>query len=162
LGSASLDLWLTATAPDVDVQVTLTEVRPDGQEVYVQQGWLRASQRALDPARSSELRPFQTHVAEDLAPLLPGEPVLARVEIFPFGHVFRAGSRVRVWVEAPTVLPQLWAFAPSPLPARVEVLHDPAHASRLVLPLVPGARAPVGQPECGTVIRMPCRPDPLA
>ena len=162
LGSASLDLWLTATAPDVDLQVTLTEVRPDGQEVYVQQGWLRASQRALDPARSTELRPYQTHQRADVAWLTPGEPVLARVEVFPFGHVFRAGSRIRVWVEGPTVLPQLWAFAPSPLPAEVTILHDEAHPSRLVLPFVPGGRAPVGLPDCGTVIRMPCRADPLA
>ena len=93
LGSASLDLWLSATAPDVDLQVTLTEIRPDGQEVYVQQGWLRASQRALDPDRSTALRPYQTHEEADVTMLTPGEPVLARVEIFPFGHVFRAGSR---------------------------------------------------------------------
>ena len=162
LGSGSLDLWLSATAPDVDLQVTLTEVRPDGQEVYVQQGWLRASQRALDPDRSTALRPYQTHQEADVSMLTPTEPVLARVEIFPFGHVFRAGSQIRVWVEAPTAIPQLWAFAPTPVPAQVTILHDAEHPSQLVLPLVPGATAPMGQPDCGTVIRMPCRNDPLA
>ena len=50
LGTASADLWITSTAPDTDLQVTLTEVRPDGQETFVQQGWLRASHRTLDPA----------------------------------------------------------------------------------------------------------------
>jgi len=35
LGSASLDLWLSSTADDTDIQATLTEVRPNGQEVYV-------------------------------------------------------------------------------------------------------------------------------
>ncbi|MGH9274433.1 MAG: CocE/NonD family hydrolase, partial [Acidimicrobiales bacterium] len=107
LGSASLDLWLSATAPDIDLQVTITEVRPDGQEVFVQQGWLRASQRALDASRSTVLLPHQTHQAADVSQLLVGEPVLARVEVFPFGHLFRAGSRLRAWVEAPTFLPQL-------------------------------------------------------
>ena len=68
---------------------------------------------------------------------MPGEPVLARVEVFPFGHVVRAGSRLRVWVEAPTALPQLWAFQASPVPTQVSILHDAAHPSALVLPLVP-------------------------
>lgn len=162
LGSASADLWLTSTAPELDLQVTVTEVRPDGQEVFVQQGWLRASQRRLDPARSTELRPYQTHAEADAEPLLPGTPVLARVEVFPFGHVFREGSRVRLWVEAPAFLPALWAFTASPVPAAVEVLHDAAHPSRLVLPEVPDdPGAPTSLAACGTLIRQPCRTDPV-
>ena len=162
LGSASLDLWFTSTAPDLDLQVTLTEVRPDGQEVYVQKGWLEASHRALDPARSTPLRPFQTHLAADAQPLVVGSPTLARVEIFPFGTLLRAGSRLRVWIEAPTGLPELWAFAPSPYPAVSTVLSDASHPSSLVLPVVAndGNRA-AALPTCGAVIRQPCRPDPL-
>ncbi len=164
LGSASLDVWLSSTAPDTDLQVTLTEVRPDGQEVYVQKGWVRASQRALDPAKSSALRPYQTHQESDVALLTPLQPVPVRVEVFPFGHVVRAGSRLRVWIEAPTVLPELWSFVPFPTPAQNTVLHDAAHPSRLVLPLVPNAlpAAFTAQPDCGDVIRQPCRPDPVA
>ena len=162
LGSASLDLWLAASAPEVDLQVTLTEVRPDGQETFVQQGWLRASQRALDPGRSTALLPHQTHQEADVQPLTPGEPVLARVEVFPFGHVVRAGSRLRVWVDAPTFLPQLWAFTSSPVPASVTILHDAEHPSRLVLPKVPNDPERVDAlPDCGRLIRQPCRPDPL-
>jgi len=161
LGSASLDLWLTASAPDVDLQVTITEVRPDGQETFVQQGWLRASQRRLDPARSTELLPHQTHQASDVSALQPGDPVLARVEVFPFGHLFRTGSRLRVWIDAPTFLPQLWAFTPSPTPAAVTILHDAEHPSALVLPHVPNEAGRPALPDCGLLIRQPCRPDPL-
>ncbi|MCW2606006.1 MAG: hypothetical protein JWO60_699, partial [Frankiales bacterium] len=110
LGPASADLWLTATAPNVDLQVTLTELRPDGQEVFVNQGWLRADQRRLDRS-STALLPVQTHAAADVRPLSATEPSLARVEVLPFGHVVRKGSRIRMWVEAPTVVPQLEAFA---------------------------------------------------
>ena len=46
-GEGSADLWLSATAANTDVQVTLSEVRPDGQEMFIQRGWLRASKRAL-------------------------------------------------------------------------------------------------------------------
>ena len=163
LGSASLDLWLSAASTDVDLQVTLTEVRPDGQEQFVQQGWLRASHRALDDAASTELLPIQSHAEADAAPLAPGEPVLARVEVFPFGQLLRAGSRLRVWIEAPTFLPQLWAFTPTPVPTTVTVLHDADHPSRLVLPRVPNDPERIDElPTCGLVIRQPCRPDPLA
>jgi hypothetical protein len=162
LGSASLDVWLSAASPDVDLQVTLTEVRPDGQEQFVQQGWLRASQRATDPTTTTPLLPVQTHREADVEMLVPGEPVLARVEIFPFGQLFRAGSRLRVWIEAPTFLPQLWAFTPTPVPTAVTVLHDADHPSRLVLPRVPNdAERIQALPTCGLVIRQPCRPDPL-
>ena len=46
-------------AADTDLEVTLTEVRPDGQERYIQSGWLRASHRQLDEAESTPLLPFQ-------------------------------------------------------------------------------------------------------
>jgi putative CocE/NonD family hydrolase len=163
LGSASADLWITATAPNVDLQVTLTEIRPDGQEVFVEQGWLRTKQRALDEHASSTLLPVQTHRVEDVQPLSSTEPSLARVEIFPFGHVFRKGSRLRIWIEAPTVLPQLWGFQLDPTPAQVQIWRDAAHPSSIALPLAQGISLPAedaSYPACGSVTREPCRPDP--
>jgi len=158
LGSGSLDLWLASTAGDTDLQVTLTEVRPDGQEEYVQTGWLRASHRKLDPKQSTATRPYQTQQQADQEFLTPGTPTPMRIEIFPFGHVFRAGSRIRVWVEGPKFLPELWGFAALPVPATNLVYHDAAHPSSLALPILSGVTAPVGLPACGSVIRQPCRP----
>jgi hypothetical protein len=79
--------------------------------------------------------------------------------------VFRAGSRLRLWVEAPTVLPQLWGFALDPTPARVDIHHEAEHPSKLVLPVAPGIEIPEAarpQPTCGAPLRQPCRPDPRA
>ena len=45
-----MQLWIKSSTPNVDLQVTVTEVRPDGKETFVQNGWLRASERKLDPA----------------------------------------------------------------------------------------------------------------
>jgi putative CocE/NonD family hydrolase len=158
LGSASLDLWISSTAPDTDLQVTLSEVRPDGKEMYLQKGWLKVSQRKLDPSRSTPLRPYQTHLEKDVQLLSPGVAVPARVEVFPFGALIRKGSSIRVSVEAPTPLPELWAFAPYPVPALNTVLSDAAHPSRLVLPLVPNdAARRAALPPCDTLIREPCR-----
>ncbi|HWH29995.1 MAG TPA: CocE/NonD family hydrolase [Mycobacteriales bacterium] len=164
LGTASIDLFLSSTAPDTDLEVTLSEVRPDGKEVFVQQGWLRASHRAEDPKLSTELRPFQTHLAADARPLVPGAATPMRVEIFPFGHVFREGSQVRVTVAAPHVHPDLWGFGALPLPARNTIHTGGVTATSVALPLVSGERAQVRElPPCGgiSVLRnQPCRDEP--
>jgi predicted acyl esterase len=160
-GPASLDLWFKSTATDTDLEATITEVRPDGQETYVQRGWLRASHRKLDPARSTALRPYQTHLRRDARPLQPGRPTYMRLEVFPFAHAFRKGSRVRVWIEAPTGHTGFWAFTPVPDPARNTVLHNAAHPFRLVVGGVPGAAARAPLPRCDTLRNQPCRPDPL-
>ena len=68
-GPSSLDLYVKSSARDTDLQVTLSEVRPDGRETYIQNGWLRASHRKLDPRRSSALDPVPTHLERDAAPL---------------------------------------------------------------------------------------------
>src|SRR5690606_14621184 len=91
-GSGSVDLWIAADAEDVDLQVTLSEVRPDGQEMLVQSGWLRASHRALDESGSTVLRPRQLHTADSVEKLVPGEWTPLRIELFPFAHLFRKGS----------------------------------------------------------------------
>ena len=161
-GPASLDLWLKSTGTDTDLEATVTEVRPDGQETYVQRGWLRASHRKLDPRRSTVLRPFQTHRRADAASLVPGRPTKLRLEIFPFAHAFRAGSRLRVWIEAPTGHTGFWAFQPVPQNAVNTVLRDRKHPSRLVLGQLPGETAHGPLPPCDSLRNQPCRPDPLA
>lgn len=162
-GSASLDLWVRSSVPDADVQVTITEVRPDGQEQYVQRGWLRLSHRALDRARSTATRPVHPFTAAAQRDLPSGTPVLARVEVLPFAQAFRAGSRLRVRLDTPSAT-GLWAFAPNDLPAgltppsRLEVLHDARHPSALVLGRL-AVDAPGRVPACGSVVSQPCRAD---
>ena len=159
-GSGSVDLFITSTAPDTDIEVVLTEVRPDGQEMFVQKGWLRASHRLEDARFSTELRPFQGHKLGDTAPLVPAHPTLARVEIFPFAHVFRAGSKIRVWINAPNILPDLWGFASLPAPAVNTIYTSAFYPSSIALPLIEGRGAGVAAlPTCGTVRNQPCRAD---
>lgn len=140
-GTGSLDLWLSSTAADTDLEAMVTELRPDGQggwlEEYVQKGWLRASHRTEDPTQSTPLRPYQTHQLSDVQPLVPGQPALMRVQIFPFSQVIRAGDALRITVEAPAVAPELWGFAALPGPAQNTVYTDTAHPSSMALPLAP-------------------------
>ena len=161
LGRGSLDLWLSSTAPDTDLEVMVTEVRPDGTEIYVNKGWLRASHAELDLARSHPAQPFQTHRLEDVAALTPERIINARVEIFPVGHVFREGSRLRVWVQAPGLTSELWGMIGEPTPAMNTIHISDVHESSLAFEVLPGFQAPAATPDCDTVRSMPCRPDPL-
>jgi uncharacterized protein len=160
-GSASADLWVKTTAPDTDVEVTLSEERSDGQEMYIQSGWLRASHRGLDKAASTPTRPVQTHLKADSANLVAGEWTLMRVEVFPFAHAFRAGSKLRLTVSAPGGNRVQWAFKSIAAGETVDIAHDADHPSQLVVSEVPGATIPAGLPACGAVRNQPCR-TPLA
>ena len=79
-------LWVSSATEDADLFLVLRVFDPQGQEVVfvgsndprvpVGLGWLRASQRKLDPAESKPYRPWHTHDEE--WPLKPGEPVAYR------------------------------------------------------------------------------------
>jgi len=159
-GPGSVDLWLRSTAPDTDVEVTLSELRPDGQELYVQNGWLRASHRALDPS-STPLEPVHPDTSTAAQPLPAGEFVSARVALFPFAHIFRAGSRIRITVEAPGGNRPFWAFGDLAANGTVinDIAHSTGHPSKLVLPVIPNPPAgiPAAYPPCGSLRGEPCR-----
>ena len=133
-GNGSADLWVRSSAADTDFEVTLTEVRPDGKEVEIQSGWLRASRRALDVANSTVLRPRGTYQAADAAPLPAGQFVPVRIEIFPFAHIVRPGSRLRLNIEAPGGNQPFWAFSALPGTATNEIAHSAGMPSSVALP----------------------------
>ena len=141
-GPASLDAYVKSTARDTDLQVTLSEVRPDGNETYVQNGWLRASHRRLDRRRSTALAPAPTHLARDAAPLPAARYAIVRVPIFPVAHAFRAGSRIRVTIQAPGGDRPRWQFSTLDRGrTRNTIFLGASYASKLVLPVVAGATA---------------------
>jgi predicted acyl esterase len=141
-GPSSLDLWVKSSARDTDLQVTLSEVRPDGNETYIQNGWLRASHRKLDRKRSTAIDPWPTHLKRDAAPVPRGAFTLVRVPIYPVAHVFRAGSRLRVTVQAVGGDRPRWDFATVDKGHTVNTISlGGKHASSLVLPVIPGANA---------------------
>ncbi len=160
-GPGSVDLWLRSTAADTDLEVTVTELRPDGQELYVQNGWLRASHRALAPG-STALQPLHSNTSTDAAPLPADQFVPARVALYPFAHIFRAGSRLRITVEAPGGNRPFWAFGDLPANGTVvnSIGHSRTHPSRVVLPVIdnPAPGIPAAYPPCGSLRGEPCRP----
>ena len=161
-GQGSVDLWLRSSAADTDLEVTLTEVRPDGQEEYIQSGWLRASHRALDESQSTDLAPFHTDAQADAAPLPAGEFVPVRVGLFPFAHVIRPGSKLRLNIEAPGGNQPFWTFDTiTPTGTQInEIGHSVGRPSRVLLPVLPSSltpAVPATVPACPALRNQPCR-----
>ena len=159
VGAGALEAWIKSPARSVDLQATVTEVRPDGLETYVQSGWLRTSVRKLDKQQSTPLEPVLSLRKKDAARLPKGKFAKVTVPLYYQGHVYRAGSRVRVTLSAPRGDQPVWAFAELQPRAdtSVVVARDPKRPSRLLLPVVPGITAPTPLPPCPGLRGEPCR-----
>jgi predicted acyl esterase len=158
LGAGSVEAWIRSSAPSVDLQASVTEVRPDGKETFVQNGWLRTSLRALDPKRGTALAPRLSLSRAAAAPLPRGRWTKVTIPLYYQGHAYRKGSRIRLTVESPRGDQPIWAFAgmqPNQH-ARVSFARSKAMPSRLLLPTV---RASVGSPlpACPSLRGEPCR-----
>ncbi|MGI8507249.1 MAG: CocE/NonD family hydrolase, partial [Solirubrobacteraceae bacterium] len=160
IGGGAVQLWLKASAPSVDLQVTVSEVRPDGKETFVQNGWVRADERKLDAAQSTLLEPVPSLRAADVTPLPKGRYTEVTVPLYYEGHVYRRGSRIRLTVSAPGGDQPVWAFAQtSPRGiASVSIAHSRRYPSRVILPVVPSVSVPTGLPPCPGLRGEPCRP----
>jgi predicted acyl esterase len=144
-----------------DLQVTLTAVLPNGQDVYVERGWLRLSNRAFDPTRSTPGRIVRTNIPSAFTPLPPNQPVLVRVKINRFSYAFRKGTRLRIWIDTPSHTGDYY-FVYNPVSTKLKLSHDETHPSKLVINVLPGETAPRPMRPCDQVIAQPCRTDPLA
>ncbi len=167
VGAGAVDLWVRSSTPDVDLQATVSEVRPDGNETFVQNGWIRASERKLSTNSknmfkqpSTTLEPIPTFTAADASPMPAGEFAKVVVPLYYEGHAYRAGSRIRVTISAPNGTQPVWSFGQTEPDgtATASIAFSPSMPSSIVLPVVPGASVPTPLPACPSLRNEPCRP----
>ena len=105
-GPSALKLFISSSTADADIFAVLRVFDAKGKEVLFQgaldprtpvgQGWLRASQRKLDPQRSLPYRPYHAH--DEKQPLEPGKTYELNVEIWPTCIVVPAGYRIALTI----------------------------------------------------------------
>jgi uncharacterized protein len=105
-GPSALKLWIASSTADADIFAVLRVFDPAGKEVVFQgaldphtpiaQGWLRASQRKLDPKLSLPYRPYHAH--DEKQSLKPGQVYDLDVEIWPTCIVVPKGYRIALTV----------------------------------------------------------------
>lgn len=121
-GPLAAKLWVSSSTEDTDVFLVLHLFDPDGNEVRfhgatepkqsISQGWLRASHRRLDSARSLPWRPVHPHQKRE--PLAPGEVYELDIEIWPTCIVAPAGYRLGL-----TVLGRDWDHGEPGVPSHL-------------------------------------------
>jgi predicted acyl esterase len=159
IGAGQVRVWVRSQAKSVDLQATITEIRPDGKETFVQNGWVRGNERKLDRRKSTLLEPVLSLRAKDVHAFPRGRFVPVTIPLYYEGHAYRAGSRIRVTISAPNGTQPIWAFAQtSPKrKAKVAVAFSRRMPSRLILPVVPGVSVTTGLPPCPGLRGEPCR-----
>jgi uncharacterized protein len=170
-GPLAAKLAVSSGQSDADVFLILRVFSPNFDEVTFQgasdphtpvaQGWLRASHRKLDPARSLPHRPYHSH--DEIQPLVPGQVYPVEVELWPTSIVVPRGYRIGLSIRGrdyeypnaselpdphgigykgcgPYVHP-ISDHRPSALFGGVTTLHfGAAHENSLLLPLIPPKR----------------------
>jgi predicted acyl esterase len=168
IGGGAVNLWVESSTPDVDLQATVSEVRPDGNETFVQNGWIRASERKLATTSTNmfqetptSVTPIPTFLESDVQPMPAGEFVPVTIPLYFEGHAYRAGSRIRVTISAPNGTQPVWSFSqtqPEGTTPTVSIAFGPSMPASLTLPIVPGVTVPTGLPPCPSLRNEPCRP----
>lgn len=166
-GPVAAKMFLSSQTSDADVFLALRLYDPQGKEVVfigsndprtpIGLGWLRASQRKLDPAETLPYRPYHTH--DETWPLEPGKPVELDIEIWPTCIVIPPGYQLALNVRGkdyeydgtPADLPynsyKMYGVGPfthnDPVDRPMEIyggtytLHFDAGETYLLLPVIP-------------------------
>jgi predicted acyl esterase len=167
VGAGAVYVWVRSSTPNVDLQATISEVRPDGNETFVQNGYLRASERKLSTdsdnlfkSPSTLLNPKPTFLKSDDTPMPSNKFVKIAIPLYYQGHVYRANSRIRVTIAAPNGAQPVWSFGKTKPKgtSKVAIAISAKRRSRLVLPVIPGLEVPTKRPPCPSLRNQPCRP----
>ena len=161
-GPASLRLWAAIDQPDTNWFVALKDVGPDPSvrtvregerelpadlhERELTRGWLKASNRALDPERSEPGRPFHKLTRAAAEPVAPGEVTEYEIGLLPTANLFRRSHRICVEImsmDVPTGVAGATnaEYVPYHICSAATTLHtiyhDTQRPSHLVLPVIP-------------------------
>jgi predicted acyl esterase len=136
-GPLALYLNASSTAPDIDWLVYVAEEAPDGKHRELCKGWLRASHRKTDPARSTPAQPYHPHLEAE--PIQPGTVSEFAIEIWPVCNVFKAGHRIRLEIANSDSVIAASGRPHVTIKARAtNTVHEGgSKPSRLVVPVIP-------------------------
>jgi putative CocE/NonD family hydrolase len=140
---------LKDVGPDLSVRTAREgerEIASDLRERELTRGWLKASNRALDPERSRPWKPWHRLTREAQQKVAPGEIVEYQIEILATANLFRRGHRVCVeiasadlptGVSGTTNVEYIPYHVCSSRTTLHKIYHDARRPSRLLLPVIP-------------------------
>jgi uncharacterized protein len=161
-GPAVLNLFAAIDQEDTNWIIILKDVGPDpwvrtareGEreipddlpERELTRGWLKASNRALDPSRTKYWKPWHRLTRKARQKVMPGEIEEYAIEIFATANLFRRGHRICVeissldlssGVQGATDVEYIPYHVCSSKTVVHKIYHDAAHPSHVLLPVIP-------------------------
>jgi putative CocE/NonD family hydrolase len=130
-GPITVQLWAISSAPDTDFVARLTDVFPDGRSFNLTDGIVRARYRDFSKGAAPSL-------------IEPGRPYDYVIDLWATSNVFQQGHQIRLqitsscfprWDRNPNTGHPFGADAELRV-AQQQILHDAAHPSYVLLPVV--------------------------
>ncbi len=129
-GPVQLQLYASSSAVDTDFTAKLVDVYPDGSAFNLAEGIVRAKYRNSQASAEG---------------LVPGKVYPLTIDLVATSNLFRAGHRIRLEVSSSNFprfdrnlnTGETAATSTKWIPATNTIVHDVAHPSALILPIVP-------------------------
>lgn len=138
-GPMELQFSASTTATDMAFIVKVSDVAPDGKPTVVTSGYVRATHRTWDPARSEPGAPFLPNT--EPAEVKQGARHKYRIDIWPTATTIQPGHRLRIEIASSDV--------PShePLPyAGVNTIFHNGGSAKLIMTTLPGEPTIIPKP----------------
>ncbi|MCS7143298.1 MAG: CocE/NonD family hydrolase [Aigarchaeota archaeon] len=142
-GPIALYLFASIDKTDTNWIVSLRDVAPDGTEVELTKGFLKASHREVDEARSRPWAPYHPHTKA--VPVEPMRVYEYAISLAPTSNVFKKGHRIKLEITSAdypgfAVPAHGRMHHPWHVCSNMTVVHriyrDPGNQSHLLLPII--------------------------
>jgi putative CocE/NonD family hydrolase len=138
LGRITLHVTGIRGAPNGALYAYLEDVQPDGKVIYVTEGELALTDRALVPQRDNpawrKLRTPRTYTKANAAPFPLGVPQQVTFDLLPTSALFRPGDRIRITIAAAD--PGSFQLMPADGNAAYRISSTPGNPSFVELPVI--------------------------
>ncbi len=143
-GPIEADIWMSATNSEAAIVVRVDDVDAFGNATPLTTGIQSAAFRAVDTSRSRYIdgvmiQPWHPFTLASKQPLVPNQPVLVRVEVFPAAALIRPGHRLQIAISSSNQVEGVWT-KPDQASANgnvTTIYNGASHPSSVVLPVVP-------------------------
>jgi predicted acyl esterase len=140
-GPLALYLHASISSEDANWMADLIDIDPTGSERMVTKGWLKASHRELDEAKSKPYQPYHPHTRS--VPVVPGKVYEYAMAIVETSNVFRAGHRIRLVIKGQDSRYEEgdhYFHLDNLKETKHTIHHSEAFPSYLLLPIIPSER----------------------
>lgn len=138
-GPIALYIHASLSIDDANWITAINDVHPDGSITPISKGWLKASHREIDEARSKPYLPFHPHTRK--LPAEPGEVYKFAIEMGATSNLFKAGHKMQLVIKGQD---NPWEdgailYHSSNMRETVHTVHHSvSHPSYLLLPVIAG------------------------